>query len=201
MYTIPAIPTRYNGVNFRSRLEAKWAAFFDLLGWRWDYEPVDFPGWIPDFVIYGKRNPVYVEVKPFDLKGTDAWKTQNPNIANVLKKIGSATKQKHELMLLGSNGLFGSASIGGWCIGLLGESIEGYNVVWGGCLMTSDSQGKLGFCSDIGDWTDRISGEYVRAAAGNLEESEEEHLLEYWKGKRRGDGNIFDLGSPSLRPC
>jgi len=31
MYTIPAIPTRYNGVNFRSRLEAKWAAFFDLL--------------------------------------------------------------------------------------------------------------------------------------------------------------------------
>ncbi|MEA2669684.1 MAG: hypothetical protein QOJ33_2618, partial [Chloroflexota bacterium] len=30
-----AIPTTYDGVNFRSRLEAKWAAFFDLLGWRW----------------------------------------------------------------------------------------------------------------------------------------------------------------------
>jgi hypothetical protein len=25
-----AHPTRYAGVNFRSRLEAKWAAFFDL---------------------------------------------------------------------------------------------------------------------------------------------------------------------------
>jgi hypothetical protein len=31
--------TRYNGVNFRSRLEAKWAAFFDLAGWSWEYQP------------------------------------------------------------------------------------------------------------------------------------------------------------------
>lgn len=26
-----AIPTRYNGVQFCSRLEARWAAFFDLV--------------------------------------------------------------------------------------------------------------------------------------------------------------------------
>jgi hypothetical protein len=30
-----AIPTRYRNTNFRSRLEAKWAAFFDIVGWRW----------------------------------------------------------------------------------------------------------------------------------------------------------------------
>jgi len=30
---IAAIPTLYKDVQFRSRLEAKWAAFFDLLGW------------------------------------------------------------------------------------------------------------------------------------------------------------------------
>lgn len=47
--TIAAIPTRYNGTQFRSRLEAKWAAMFDLLGWSWEYEPIDLPGWIPDF--------------------------------------------------------------------------------------------------------------------------------------------------------
>jgi hypothetical protein len=29
------IPTKYRSVNFRSRLEAKYAALFDLLGWRW----------------------------------------------------------------------------------------------------------------------------------------------------------------------
>ena len=36
--TIPAIPTTYAGVNFRSRLEAKWAAFFDIVAWQWDYD-------------------------------------------------------------------------------------------------------------------------------------------------------------------
>ena len=58
-----AIPTTYNGVNFRSRLEAKYAAMFDQLEWKWEYEPVDMNGWIPDFVIKGIR-PIYVEVKP-----------------------------------------------------------------------------------------------------------------------------------------
>ena len=58
-----AIPTTYNGVNFRSRLEAKYAAMFDQLGWNWEYEPVDMNGWIPDFIIRGVR-PIYVEIKP-----------------------------------------------------------------------------------------------------------------------------------------
>ncbi len=58
-----AIPTNYNGINFRSRLEAKWARFFDLLGWKWDYEPVDFDGYIPDFYLHGERG-CFVEIKP-----------------------------------------------------------------------------------------------------------------------------------------
>lgn len=58
-----AIPTRYNGINFRSRLEAKWARFFDLIGWKWDYEPLDFNGYIPDFYLHGD-NPCFVEIKP-----------------------------------------------------------------------------------------------------------------------------------------
>jgi hypothetical protein len=53
----------YGGVQFRSRLEAKWAAFFDAVGWRWSYEPVDLNGWTPDFVLH-LNEPVYVEVKP-----------------------------------------------------------------------------------------------------------------------------------------
>jgi len=46
-----ARPTSYAGVRFRSRLEATWAAFFDQLGWRWRYEPVDFANWVPDFEV------------------------------------------------------------------------------------------------------------------------------------------------------
>lgn len=35
---IPAIETRYAGCRFRSRLEARWAVFFDHLGIGWQYE-------------------------------------------------------------------------------------------------------------------------------------------------------------------
>lgn len=72
IYDIKAIPTRYAGVNFRSRLEARWAAFFDLAKWKWRYEPIDLPGWIPDFWVSlpcghsecGPTHDLLVEVKP-----------------------------------------------------------------------------------------------------------------------------------------
>lgn len=64
MKTPGAIPTKYAGVQFRSRLEARWAAMFDLLGWEWEYEPLDFDRYIPDFVVLFPAGPVLVEVKP-----------------------------------------------------------------------------------------------------------------------------------------
>jgi hypothetical protein len=48
-YTIKAHPTMYQGTLFRSRLEAQYAAFFDLAEWSWEYEPIDLEGWVPDF--------------------------------------------------------------------------------------------------------------------------------------------------------
>ncbi len=71
---ITAIETEYGGIKFRSRLEARWAVFFDTLGWRWTYEPEGFQlpsGWyLPDFYVHvsspaegnGDR---WIEVKPF----------------------------------------------------------------------------------------------------------------------------------------
>jgi len=55
-----AIPTLYAGVQFRSRTEARWAAMFDLLRWKWAYEPFDLAGYIPDFVIESR---LMIEVK------------------------------------------------------------------------------------------------------------------------------------------
>lgn len=40
--TIKAIETQYKGYRFRSRLEARWAVFFDVLGIQWEYEPEGF---------------------------------------------------------------------------------------------------------------------------------------------------------------
>jgi hypothetical protein len=59
----PAIPTRYKGINMRSRLEARWAAMFDLWGWRWEYEPLELHGYVPDFLVH-LDTPLLVEVKP-----------------------------------------------------------------------------------------------------------------------------------------
>jgi hypothetical protein len=61
---------------FRSRLEARWAAFFDQLGWTTEYEPFDLGVWSPDFLLhghdaYGGVN-VLVEVKPTDALNAEA---------------------------------------------------------------------------------------------------------------------------------
>lgn len=69
-YNISAKTTTYNGVNFRSILEARWAAFFDLVGWEWKYEPFEINGKVPDFVLYVNNktqyatNQIIVEIKP-----------------------------------------------------------------------------------------------------------------------------------------
>lgn len=64
------IPTRYAGCHFRSRLEARWAVFFDRLGVAWQYEPEGFDlggaGWfLPDFRVGTlDQRSVWVETKP-----------------------------------------------------------------------------------------------------------------------------------------
>lgn len=40
--TIKPINTKYKGYLFRSRLEARWAKFFDTLDLQWEYEPEGF---------------------------------------------------------------------------------------------------------------------------------------------------------------
>jgi hypothetical protein len=83
---VKAKPTTYAQVEFRSRLEARWATFFDLLNLEWEYEPertrVEGVYYQPDFLVCnlpfivptkGKKRRVWVidgqqvlEVKPAD---------------------------------------------------------------------------------------------------------------------------------------
>jgi hypothetical protein len=76
-YAFAAHPTLYKDVMFRSRLEARWAAFFDLVDWGWQYEPYDLKGWTPDFLVRFECghsecagfHELLVEVKPFSTVG------------------------------------------------------------------------------------------------------------------------------------
>lgn len=73
MSAIQAIETRYKGYRFRSRLEARWAVFFDALGVKWEYEPEGFmlppdgDHYLPDFRVWTPQGkPIWYEVKPND---------------------------------------------------------------------------------------------------------------------------------------
>lgn len=64
---LKAIETLYKGYRFRSRLEARWAVFFDTLGVKWEYETEGFDlgraGWyLPDFRIATWN--YWIEIKP-----------------------------------------------------------------------------------------------------------------------------------------
>jgi len=70
-YDIKPIPCLYEGVTFRSSLEARWACFFDMCKIEWVYEPFAVGNWLPDFQVSKNGFTSLVEVKPsnefFDL--------------------------------------------------------------------------------------------------------------------------------------
>jgi len=73
MKEIKPIETEYNGYRFRSRLEARWAVFFDAAGIEYQYEPEGFDlgggyYYLPDFFLpqielRDNRIGLYIEVK------------------------------------------------------------------------------------------------------------------------------------------
>jgi hypothetical protein len=70
-YSIAAIPTEYKGRIYRSRLEARWAAFFDRLDLAAEYEPFDLGSWSPDFLL--SAIDTLIEVKPLTAFDPDTW--------------------------------------------------------------------------------------------------------------------------------
>lgn len=83
---IQAIETEYKGYRFRSRLEARWAVFFDSLGIVYEYEPERIEvsprltdlsehaptyGYLPDFWL--PEFKAWVEVKGFWTKSQCLW--------------------------------------------------------------------------------------------------------------------------------
>jgi hypothetical protein len=63
-----AIETYYSGYHFRSRLEARWAVFFNTLGVRFEYEKEGYElgavgKYLPDFYLPDISDGLWVEVK------------------------------------------------------------------------------------------------------------------------------------------
>lgn len=105
---IKSLPAYYNGIKFRSRLEARWAIFFDELGLSWEYEPEGFElengvRYLPDFLIkdlHGRfTGDLYIEVKG-NMANCDWNKLENFAYGDREKDELGNTKIKRPLLVL-----------------------------------------------------------------------------------------------------
>lgn len=107
--TAKAIETRYAGHRFRSRLEARWAVFFDTLGVAWQYEPEGFElpsgRYLPDFLLPD------LDVW-FEVKGDGHLPARD---ANVAVDLCAATGRR---VAIGHGSIKRQVSQRGYCCGL-----------------------------------------------------------------------------------
>ena len=102
--TAKALPTRYKGCHFRSRLEARWAAFLDSLEVRWEYEKEGYDlgngvRYLPDF---------WLPLSEHKYPGAGYWleiKPASPSDDEVAKLMSlSATTGHNGFMVCGAVG-------------------------------------------------------------------------------------------------
>ncbi len=157
VYDIASIPTSYGGRNYRSRLEARWAAMFDLFHWKYEYEPFDINGWFPDFSISCKneKGRILVEVKPIDKPDLDLHDRLNkacPIDAEEILVLGSTI---YAYSLCKNHDLDPCYVRLGW--------IRDYPAGWSEALLNltyNSTDYPIGFYSFHGSYQDRITGIY-----------------------------------------
>lgn len=97
---IKAIETKWRGYRFRSRLEARWAVFFERIGAEWTYEPQGFERegfeeetlrYLPDFRVKIGKSSYWVEVK-----GDKSWLKDNFEKIEALHDWGGVLPGFHD---------------------------------------------------------------------------------------------------------
>jgi hypothetical protein len=183
------IPTLYDGIQYRSRLEAKWAAFFDLLGWPFQYEPFDLKGWIPDFLILGKYQ-VLVEVKPV-MEFPERVASQIDRSCPPTGR-GRECVNDQEVLILGCSLLIPVAANYGHSLGWLREC-----GAWGRAHFGRWADAKtIGFCHSAGSFHDRMSGHYDGDRGPSAHD--DRTIIELWN--RAGNAVQWKAPRPMPRP-
>jgi hypothetical protein len=144
------IECTYAGQGFWTHLHAHWAAFFDLLGWRWEHRPRCTKG-VPDFVLLFER-PILVRVV------ADAFSCREISKAFTPEFDGG----RDHLMLGAVPTLFTQFDPERPAIGLL-QDVEDANI--GPCFehaiwMTCDDCRRPSFFHGSGSWKCRVCGFY-----------------------------------------
>lgn len=153
-------PTTYRDTHFRSRLEARWAAFFDLAGWRWDYEPFDLDGWVPDFRLKGSNNNLLVEVKPIEWGHDPALVLQANDVTKILahrKERFVPDAWRDELLVLGN----GPQRIGAdYVLGVFADDTWCVSPDWAVLAANENDETELDFYCRNGSFGYRMRGDW-----------------------------------------
>lgn len=146
------IPTQLGGVNFRSRLEAKWANVFTALGWDWSYEPFDLPGWVPDFLIRcGGKRDLLIDIKPiarFDVEPIELFEKMN-------RAVGES---QYDLAVFGIEPVITDDD---YLIGWIKADLD-YEEPFDWCRLVSVRQDRIGINQVELGWCDFITGEHCK---------------------------------------
>jgi len=158
---IKSIPTTYDGVRFRSRLEATWAAFFDAVGWKWQYEPLDYDGWTPDFILFGAHDVIPVEVKPIE------WVDNSRSMSSYVKKSDDLQKVRNfvsendiECLVLGAYPVECEGVHSSFCLGVFVEQDTRGAYADAAYLGRGYDPNALDFFSDEQSYHYRMGGEH-----------------------------------------
>ena len=156
------IPTKIDGIQFRSKLEARWYLFMKELEWHIEYEPQEIEGingWIPDFIIIGNNKKILVDVKP--IYSLNEWNESHPSYKKILES--GIKNTEYELLIVGA-----SFDLGGNAFGILYEHFLNSETQTGsdcfefsgGTVFTFDENSFMyGFLPYDYNWECRITGE------------------------------------------
>jgi len=179
------IATVFKGIEYRSRHEAKWAAFMSSIGWEYTYEPFDGDGYIPDFIVYGDW-PMFVEVKP-----VIALSEFVAEEAKVTKGLASFEK---DVTIVGSTPVWSDGSLcydGSYAAGWLGEyydaSIDGST----GFNWAAAAWSKCHTCGIYSVQHDYMN--YVNRVCGHHNSGDDRICADGWTRPRRDPLEIADL--------
>lgn len=160
------VPTTYRGVRFRSRLEARYAAFFDELALPWRYEPIDLEGYIPDYLLDLEQGPILFEVKGSleDEAIAKAKIEQSGWTGEAIVASGDLTSSRIGTLLeSGTDGFeWGDADLF-YCISCGQSSIHSGSGSWH-CRRCGESDGHIGVLDPLPAWLQSANRVQWRAA-------------------------------------
>lgn len=155
---IQAIETRYAGCRFRSRLEARWAVFFDHLRITWEYEPEGYrlPSgpYLPDFKLYGlggdgTGDGLWFEVKPHLENDLEFGMREDPRWYELAKMTGIPLITAFGMPRPDYDLVWGSPSPNGWMEIFWGEGWDN-----GRAFCYCNVCGRLGIA--YSGWSNRV---------------------------------------------